>query len=38
LGAGTQQQKISMNGIYAGDYGLYIKVNDKVYKRTIIKI
>jgi len=38
LSAGNQQQQISMSGLHAGDYGLYIKVNDKVYKRTIIKI
>lgn len=36
--AGVQQQMISTNGLHAGDYGLYIKVNDKVYKRTIIKL
>jgi len=38
LTAGVQQQKISMSGLHADDYGLYIKVNDKVYKRTIIKL
>jgi hypothetical protein len=38
LTAGVQQQRISMSGLHAGDYGLYIKVNDKVYKRTIIKL
>ncbi len=38
LSAGLQQQQISMSGLHAGDYGLYIKVNDKIYKRTIIKL
>jgi len=38
LTAGNQQQRISMTGLHDGDYGLYIKVNDKVYKRTIIKL
>jgi hypothetical protein len=37
LKAGVQQQLISMSGLHSGNYGLYIKVNDKVYKRTIIK-
>jgi hypothetical protein len=38
LTAGLQQQKISMGGLHSGDYGLYISVNNKVYKRTIIKL
>ena len=38
LNAGKQQQKIPMTGLHTGNYGLYIKVNDKIYKRTIIKL
>lgn len=37
LNAGIQYQKIPMDGLKPGDYGLYITVNDKVYKRIIIK-
>jgi hypothetical protein len=38
IAAGVQQMKISMSGLHAGDYGLYISVNGKIYKRTIIKL
>jgi len=38
LTAGVQQQKISMSGLHSGDYGLYITVNNNIYRRTIIKI
>jgi len=38
LAAGIQQQKIPMSGLFTGNYILYIKVNDKVYRRTILKI
>lgn len=37
LDAGIQQQKIPMNGLPIGDYGLYIKVNGNVYRKTVIK-
>jgi hypothetical protein len=38
LSAGIQQQKIPMSGLPRGGYGLYIRVNGNVYRRTVIKI
>jgi len=37
LSAGIQQQKIPMSGLPLGGYGLYIRVNGNVYRRTVIK-
>lgn len=38
LNAGIQQQKLPMSGLLPGDYGLYIRVNGNVYRKTVIKI
>lgn len=38
LGKGAQQQKINMYGLPTGNYGLFISVNSKIYKMTVIKI
>lgn len=37
LRAGAQQQHISMSGLICGNYTLYITVNNKTYRRNIIK-
>lgn len=38
LNAGVQQQKISMSGLQLGNYALYITVNNKTFKRVILKV
>ncbi len=37
LNQGIQNEQINTSQLHLGDYVLYIKVEDKVYKRTIIK-